>query len=381
MAKITRPAVQIEQGDLTLYLTYVTPRDLLQRGFYTVDKLEPRQSGRGFQRILSDARANRLARHLKDAFPEGYANLPTTILLATSEPLEFNSKNNQLSFDTERDGPFSVVDGQHRIEGLVRASQDQRDLLDFQLPTTIATSLDHTHQMYHFYIVNTTQQPVEKGLQQQITSRFTSMQGVDELPYLPFWFKRRVEIGTDAQAIRLATFLNTESTSPLHGRIQLPNDSSPRRGRIKQGGLVTMFKSHIFSATNPISTREPDADKLNRMMLNYFLAVDELAVDDEERDSTIVYKNNGLNFFLSISKWVFTSIYSSTRDFTVESIMKTIEGAFAELEYEFQDVAEPQWWLPGGANSASALNRASARSYANAFLRALGQADTEEITV
>ena len=381
MAKTTRPAVQIEQGHLTLYLTYVTPRDLLQRGFYTVDKLEPKQSGRGFQRILSDTRANRLARHLKDAFPEGYANLPTTILLATSESLEFNSRNNQLSFDTERDGPFSVVDGQHRIEGLIRASKDQRDLLDFQLPATIATSLDHTHQMYHFYIVNTTQQPVEKGLQQQITSRFTSMQGVDELPYLPFWFKRRVEIGTDAQAIRLATFLNDESTSPLHGRIQLSNDPSPLRGRIKQGGLVTILKSEIFSATNPISTREPDADKLNRMMLNYFLAVDELVVDDEEQDSTIVYKNNGLNFFLSISKWVFTSIYSSTRDFTVESIKSTIQRAFAELEYDFQDVAEPQWWLPGGANSASALNRASARSYANAFLRALGQADAEDITV
>ena len=94
-----------------------------------------------------------------------------------------------------------------------------------------------------------------------------------------------------------------------------------------------------------------------------------------------MYKNNGLDFFLSISKWVFTLIYSSTRDFTVESIKNTIECAFVELEYEFQDVAEPQWWLPGGANSASALNRASARSYANAFLRALGQADTEEITV
>ena len=97
MARITRPAVQIEQGDLTLYLTYVTPRDLLQQGFYTVDKLEPKQSGRGFQRILSETRANRLARHLKEAFSRGYANLPTTILLATSEPLEFNNSNTNLA--------------------------------------------------------------------------------------------------------------------------------------------------------------------------------------------------------------------------------------------------------------------------------------------
>ena len=39
MAKIARPAVKIEQGNLTLYLTYVTPRDLMSKNFYEVDKL------------------------------------------------------------------------------------------------------------------------------------------------------------------------------------------------------------------------------------------------------------------------------------------------------------------------------------------------------
>ena len=174
MGKISRPAVKIEQGSLTLFLTYVTPRDLLSKNFYTVDKLEPQVdgSGKGYQRILNTTRVNRLARHLREAFAQGYANLPTTIFLATDKTLDFNVKTNTLTFDTEVAGPFSVVDGQHRIQGLIRASQTNQDLLDFELPATIGTALDDTHQMYHFYIVNTTQQPVEKGLQQQITSRF-----------------------------------------------------------------------------------------------------------------------------------------------------------------------------------------------------------------
>ncbi len=384
MTKIARPAVKIEQGSLTLYLTYITPRDLMSKNFYTVDKLEPNLdgSGKGFQRILNDTRANRLARHLREAFSEGYANLPTTIFLATDKHLDFNSKNNTVSFDPETIGPFSVVDGQHHIEGLIRASQSNHDLLDFQLPATIGTALDDTHQMYHFYIVNTTQQPVEKGLQQQIISRFTGMNGVNDLPYLPFWFQRRVEIGIDNLAIRLANFLNESDTSPLQGRIQMANDAVGGRDKIKQASLVTMFKEHIFSASNPISIKEPDSQKLNQIILNYFQAVDNLLVDPEKRTATVVYKSNGLFFFLMISKWVFTAIYASTRNFTIKSIQNTLKRTFDEMESMTPEIADPDWWLPGGSiSSASEMNRASIRRYADAFQRALSQAESADITL
>ena len=55
MAEINRPAVEIRQGNLTVYLTYVTPAELVIPNFYTVEKLDP-QSGAGFQRVL-DQRA------------------------------------------------------------------------------------------------------------------------------------------------------------------------------------------------------------------------------------------------------------------------------------------------------------------------------------
>lgn len=379
MATVTRPAVRIEQGKLTLFLTYVTPRDLTTKNFYQVDKLEPATdgSGKGFQRILNDGRANRLARHLREAFPEGYANLPTTIFLATEKALDFNTRSNTLSFDPETVGPFSVVDGQHRIEGIIKASKENNKLLDFQLPATIAPMLDDTHQMYHFYIVNTTQQAVEIGLQQQIISRFTDMKGIDDLPYLPFWFQRQVELGSDAQALRLVEFLNTSDDSPLKGRIRMANDSE-RRGRINQSGLVNILKSNVFHGTNPISLKEPDITRVNKIMLNYFNAIDHLLVSDGGRETTIVYKNNGLFFFLSISKWVFTSIYASGKSFTVESISETLQQAFGNLEYEYQAIANREWWMPGGSSiSASGLNRATATLYANAFLRALSRSESD----
>ena len=371
MATITRPAVEIQQGGLTLYLTYVTPNELAAPNFYTVDVLEPQ--GQGYQRILNETRANRLSRHLSDGFDPGYANLPTTIFLATDKIVGFEGEKNEISFETDKVCPFSVVDGQHRIEGVIRSLKSKPQMGDFKLPATIAVDLDDTHQMYHFYVVNTTQEPVEQALRQQITRRFSDMKGLYNLPYLPHWFDKPVTSGSIQQSLRLAEFLNEDPGSPLRERIQMANDGSPVGNRVKQAGLVSIFKDNVFTGTNPLFLKEPDTDKRNQIMLNYFRAVDNIFVTPESRTPTLVYKNNGLYFFALVSKWVFTSMYASGLNFTDESIAKTIKDAVDEMDHPYHNMADPTWWLPG--KGASSLNRATVREYANEFLRALGRSE------
>ena len=368
MVTITRPAVKIQQGHLTLYLTYVTPRDFLISNFFDVDRLEPKKDS-GFQRILNETRANRLARHLRESFSEGYANLPTTIFLATDQELKFDADKNQMSFDTEEVCPFGVVDGQHRIEGLIRAAANESGLSGFKLPATVAVSLDDTHQMYHFYIVNTTQQSVEPALQQQITSRFTDMKGIYDLPYLPHWLEKKVASGTDQQGIRLAELLNGDPGSPFKGRIQMANDAGGGKNKIKQASLVNMFKQHIFAPVNPIVLRELDPEKRNQIVLNYFAAIDRIFVSDGNRELSRVYTNNGLFFFLVISKWVFTSMYASGLNFNEESITQAINRAVGEMEPPYHEISDPNWWLPG--HGSISLNRANATAYASEFAKAL----------
>ena len=166
---------------------------------------------------------------MKEAVHKGYANLPTTIFLATDHPLHFDSETNQLRYETDEVCPFSVVDGQHRIQGLIAATTDEPALKGFKLPAAIATSLDNAQQMYHFFIVNTTQKPVESALSQQITKRFTDMDGIKAMPYLPFWLRADAERGVDAQAVDLVEFLNTSSESPLQRRIKMANDATPHQ--------------------------------------------------------------------------------------------------------------------------------------------------------
>ena len=371
MMTFSRPAVQVIQGNLTLYLTYVTPRDLFADDFFTVDALEPKRQ-EGFQRILNERRASRLSRHLTEANARGYAHLPTTVFLATSRSVRFDKANGLLEFEKEDVCPFSVVDGQHRIEGLRKAVGVEESLMDFPLPVTIATELDSVHQMYHFFMVNTTQVPVELSLRQQITRRFTDMQGVEDLPYTPFWLQREIDRGQDAKALRIAEFLNSDPRSPLVGRIQMANDPVTKN-RIKQASFVSVLKGQVLVGTNPLAAQETDIQRQSLIMLNYFRAIDDIFVAGRERTDTVVYKSNGLFFFLGVSKWIFNVIYSSNRDFRVDSISAVITGALNYLDDDAaRSLPDPDWWMPGPIG-ASSLNRTAASHYIGEFQRALAQ--------
>lgn len=371
MVEISRPAVQIKQGRLTLYLTYITPSDLNEPNFYTVDKLDV-DDKQGFQRMLDDKRVRDLAKDLTDAFPYGYANLPTTVFLATNKSIDFDPQTNHISFESEIVCPLSVVDGQHRLEGLKQACKDEAGLLSFRLPTTIAVSLDDTHQMYHFFVVNTNQKPVDAGLEQQITARFTAMNGVAELPYLPRKIRNAVDKGVDELAVGLVEFLNKEEDSPLMGRIQMANEKKENRHRVRQNSFVNTLKRHVFHPSNDMYVRERinGHDRMNRIVLNYFRAVDSILVDSTKRGETRLYNNNGLYFLALISKWTFQSVYNTPgADFTVASISRIVKDSMENLETDFIGVGQKDWWLP--SPTAPALNRSTADMYANAYLTAL----------
>ena len=380
MAHVERPAVRIQQGNLTIYLTYVTPRDLFNNNFYTVEKLEPTDRV-GFQRILDDKRAARLGRHLREAVDVGYAHLPTTVFLATDKTLEFDDSVGTLLFDTDDVCPFSVVDGQHRIEGLRLASDGNESFMDFQLPTTIATSQDYAHQMYHFYIVNTTQVPVNQSLNQQITRQFTDMKDVDQLPYLPHWLDKKVDSRRDARALKIVEELNSNAASPLLGRIQMANEAQ-RRNSIKQSTLVNIVKGDILTAANPVEGQEAtNPDRQVRIIVNYMQAIDRLLVGDRDRDATIVYKSSGLIFAFGISRWVFNRIYSTAGDLTVDSQAACLAEGFEAMDDASAgqtSVGDPEWWMPGPFGAGS-LNRAGVRVLIDRFRYGLASSRQSEV--
>lgn len=158
MTFLQLPAARIRQGSLTLYSTAVRVEDILSPRFYSVDTLDPEDPhDKGYQRLLNASRAKRLADYIVKGQESQDAFLPTSVFLATANDIPFDASSNTIAFDTASVGPFSVVDGQHRLEGLRMAAEKDPRVRHFEVPINIAINLPKLHQMCHFLIVNTTQ--------------------------------------------------------------------------------------------------------------------------------------------------------------------------------------------------------------------------------
>jgi DGQHR domain-containing protein len=169
VAAIQTRASPVRQGNLKLFTTSLRVRDLVSDGFYSVETLDPTNPGdKGYQRLLNEARARRLADYVLNGLDAQDSFLPTSVFLATAAPLDFDEETSTLTIDPAITGSFSVVDGQHRLEGLRLAAQRDDRTLDFELPVNIAVELPHLHQMCHFLIVNSTQKSVDKSVEQRI---------------------------------------------------------------------------------------------------------------------------------------------------------------------------------------------------------------------
>ena len=367
MPTITRPAALVSQGSLKLYATSLKVADLKLKDFYRINKLDPEFAGPGYQRILDEGRAKRLADYLLDGQTEGDAFLPTSIFLATSKDIPFDSTANTITFDAAVVGPFNVVDGQHRIAGLVMAAEKAPGFLQFEIPVNIAVGLDDVSQMCHFLIVNTTQRSVDKAVEQQIIARLTGMVGLEEMPTIPRWIRRQVEKGEDARALLVANFLNTDANSPWLGKIKMANEEDDTGVTISQKSFVNSIKKYVFSANNPLSS--PAWDVQRPMMLsNYWKAVVELLVDSQSQKPSVIFKTNGVDLFHMVSAIVFAHL-ANQLDFKKDTIKKLLLHGFSNLSGDNVGIADREWWQRGGV--ASGLNTAAVRKLATSLSHAI----------
>lgn len=374
---ITRPAALVRQGSLNLYATSLKVRDLGLPNFYRINKLDP-EDGAGYQRILNQGRANRLAEYLLDGQKEGDAFLPTSIFLATSRDIPFDSSSNTITFDVARVGPFNVVDGQHRIAGLVAAAEKNPELKDFEIPVNIAVGLDDVSQMCHFLIVNTTQRSVDKAVEQQIVARLSDMIDLEKMPTIPRWIRRHVEKGEDARALVVVNFLNTDANSPWLGKIRMANEEDDTGVTVTQKSFVNSLKKYVFSSNNPLS--DPSWDVKRPMILsNYWKAVTELLVDEEASKPTVIFKTTGVDLFHIISATVFTHLVNQ-KDFTKNTMKTLLTRGFGHLDGDAAAIPHPEWWQSGGV--AGGLNNSAVRKIATVLNHAINvQDDVDSISL
>ena len=367
MAKLIIPAAKVRQGALNLFATSLRVKDLLAKNFYSVDTLDPDDEDNGFQRLLNTARAKKLAEYIlrgqdtKDAF------LPTSVFLATDKSLPFNNKDHTLEIDSVAVGSFSVVDGQHRLEGLRMAAEKDARVYEFEIPVVIAIKLSKLEQMCHFLIVNTTQKSVDASIEQRIYARLTAAVDVEELPTLPRWILNVVDKGEVQKALKYVDFLNKTQGSPWFGKIKMANQDV-EGGTINQKSFVKAIVKYVLTANNPLSVFK-DFEKEKKIFLNYWKAI-EKNLDDG--NSTVLYKYNGVELFCKFSIPFFMKLQNQGNDFTVKAMDVLLQSCLENVEGEYAGVGHADWWAKGG--KASFLNAGAINVVNQEMAKALNKA-------
>lgn len=367
MSKITIPAARVAQGGLVLYTTSIKVKELVSPNFYSVETLDPDGcNDNGFQRLLNTARAKRLADYIVKGQDRRDAFLPTSVFLATDKSIGFNERENTITFDIRDVGPFSVVDGQHRLEGLRMAAEKDARVLDFAIPVNIAINLPRIAQMCHFLIVNTTQKSVDKAVEQRIIARLTEALDVEDLPSLPRWILNTVEKGEVQKAIKFVDYLNKTDGSPWQGKILMANSESEDT-TINQGTFVKAIEKYVLTANNPLSIVK-DFDRERRIFLNYWKSV---AACLDDGNASVLFKYNGVELFCKFSVPFFVKLQDKG-SFTVSTMEKLLRSCFENVEGDYAGVGHPEWWASGSA--ASFLNAGAINIVAQDMTKALHKA-------
>jgi DGQHR domain-containing protein len=341
--------------------------ELVTEKFYSVETLDPAgPNDRGYQRLLNVARAKKLADYIVKGQNSRDAFLPTSVFLATNKTIDFNERDNTIEFDTSQIGPFSVVDGQHRLEGLKRAAQEDPRVLNFEVPVNIGVNLPPIAQMCHFLIVNTTQKSVEKSVEQRIVARLSAALDVEDLPSLPKWILRTVESGEVDRAIKYVDYLNETEGSPWYGKVKMAN-SERGDSTISQKSLVKAIIKYVLTANNPMRIiSDNDLEKECRLFLNYWKAIH--MVLDEDGESEALYKYNGVELFCMFSIPFFVKL-QDRGSFTVSTMKDHLESCFENVDGDYVAVGHPDWWKRGG--QAGSLNPSTYRKVCQEMSRAL----------
>jgi len=362
--KFTVPAARVRQGALVLYTTSMKVRQLVSGGFYSVETLDPEDTNdKGYQRLLNTARAKKLADYIVKGQPSQDAFLPTSVLLATDKSIDFDEQHNTIEIDISLVGPFSVVDGQHRLEGLKMAAEKDDRVLDFEVPVNVAVNLPKIAQMCHFLIVNTTQKSVDKSVEQRIIARLSEALEVEDMPSLPKWILNTVERGEVDKALKYVDYLNETEDSPWFGKIRMANSESDE-ATINQRSFVKAIVKYVLTANNPLIVFK-DFEKEKKIFLNYWKAI---KTNLDDGNSATLYKYGGVELFCKFSIPFFMKL-QDRGSFTVSTMEKLLKSCLENVEGDYAGVGHPDWWATGG--QAGRLNAGALNIVAQEMSKAL----------
>lgn len=359
-------AFRIKQRGLVMYLTTMKAGDLLAS--YTIDRWGT-DNPKGYQRALVPIRVRKAMNYLLKE--EGV--FPTSILVNVRGKIEFTPMKSVDSFAefgelslSPSSLPFSVVDGQHRLEGLKEAIEEDPKFDDYPLSVTIVNLPDVYSEMRQFYIVNTRQKGVPTDLVQRHLYEMAEKMGKPALLVL-----EGEKAVLTAEAIPVVDIIRNDPRSPWYNKLQLPGEAKQPNHIIKQrpfaDSITTILK------TRP-SFRRKNAKELANDLNNYWNALKEIFPEAfEEPNDFTLQKTPGIYSLHMVFSYVY-DLCEQQADCSQTKMKQILEKMFqnAAAAIPVDQLDSAFWHKKEGHPLAIATSQKMIKALAEYFTQALG---------
>ena len=236
------PALLLTQNKHRFYFSTIPVADIFPYSFVARRHEDPQQ---GFQRSLSEGRADDISRYLS----AGNGSIPTNVVLSAQEVagMQYNARSKTISF-ARVERAFLVLDGQHRLWGYSKCPVKHR------VPVAIYDGLSRAEEAKLFIDINTNQRGVSAALLLDI--------------------KQLADMETAKESLLRSLFdkLQIDPQSPVHGKL------SPARSAPNRISRVT-FNRAMSAALNSEVVRSLKFEDLYKLIKNYLNAFDAELLD------------------------------------------------------------------------------------------------------
>jgi DGQHR domain-containing protein len=296
------PSLQLNQNGTIFYLTSVTAKQLeeLEReGYLKVERYQYQEEEEAYQRNQDPTRVKDLSEFLA----ENKDDKMVARILPGSTIFNFPDKRD-LTFDassrtlTIKENPkINIVDGQHRISGLLEAYRESKKKLNFELPVTMLTGFNTFQEAAQFLLINLKQ----KGVSTDLT--LTVLHKVEQKKTKDLVKRLRGILKVDAWKLdgtAIAMDLNDSSDNPWGNHILRPNEERNKLkkvGRkwipIRQAGFVDTLRYFCMATKTDEASR---VDFLKRFWNGLSDAYPKAFNDDTGKNYILTY-GNGVGVF------------------------------------------------------------------------------------
>lgn len=297
-------SLKVHQSIGDIYVAEINPQNLLQMSIVDRRRIENDEEVIGIQRELKEEKVKQIKKYLST----NKATFPNSIILNTEEKYVISKTNNSIELEINED-TFSIIDGQHRVEGF-----RNNPIENFNLIISILIDLKLDEQAEIFTTINSQQTKVDPSHNLNLE--------LESIVYTPI--KMMIEVSQS---------FNYDKESPWFNSIKLLSN--------KNGGILSLsaFVKPLIDFTFPDNDyyliknelnknpkefpsfsninydtkrfifwnfyKAKDFNSVYKILFNYFKALSIVLDKDWLNENSLLSKTTGYNAIIKLFKELF----------------------------------------------------------------------------